>query len=67
MYPEHYLHIGDVIDLFNDCRTVDDVRYVFDSAFREAILYAWPFYWKERLRIECALRIERIKEASRGR
>lgn len=64
MYPENYLHINDAVDLFNDCRTVDDVRYVFYSALQESIVYAWPQYWRERLRAECALRLGHIKESS---
>lgn len=67
MYPENCLHLNDVIELFNDCRSVNDVRYVFISALRESIVYAWPLYWRERLKAECVLRLERIKESSRGR
>lgn len=63
MYPENYLHIFDVFELLDDCRSAGDVQYVFFSAIRQADFYAWPPHWKDLLRVECALRIKDIEEA----
>lgn len=63
MYPENYLHINDAVSLLDDCRSVEDVRYVFYSALREAIVFAWPRSWRYRLKNECSLRLEKLSRA----
>lgn len=46
------LHIKDVIDLFDDCKTRFELRYVYHSCVRELLWFDWPKEWRARMEAE---------------